>query len=97
MKTIMVNLKQCIRYACRVDKRRYRHDRRVDKRRYRHDRRADSQCRRQQARKSLVFEHASHHVTCRDDMNIVYHPLDRDVYRRPTVKGHSPPVQVKEP
>ena len=41
MKTIMVNLKQCIRYASGVDKRRYRHDRDADKRRYQHDHRAD--------------------------------------------------------
>ena len=45
MKTISVNLKQCIiRYARRADKRRYRHDRRADKRRYRHDRGADKRC-----------------------------------------------------
>ena len=55
MKTITVNLKQCIRYACLADKRSYRqdhcadkpcnrHDRRADKQRYGHDRRADSQC-----------------------------------------------------
>ena len=55
MKTLMVNLKQVIRYACPADKRRYRHDRCADKRlfrhnrysdkrHYRHDCRADSQC-----------------------------------------------------
>ena len=39
-----INFKQCIRYACHADKRRYRHDRREDKRGYQHDCRADSQC-----------------------------------------------------
>ena len=44
MKTMTVNLKQCIRYACRADKWRYWHDRRADKLRYRHDLRVDKQC-----------------------------------------------------
>ena len=54
--TIIINLTQCIGYACRADKNPYRHDRRADKNPYRHDRhadknpyrhdrRADSQCR----------------------------------------------------
>ena len=43
IKTIMVNLKQCIRYAYRADKGRYLHDHRADKPHYLRDRHADSQ------------------------------------------------------
>ena len=55
MKTITVNLKQCIRFACGADKRLYphsrladkqinQHDHHADKRRFWYDRRAGSQC-----------------------------------------------------
>ena len=44
MKTKTADLKQCIRFACRADKLRYRHDCRADNAAYPHDRHADSQC-----------------------------------------------------
>ena len=40
---------------------------------------------------------ASLRVICRDEMHTVFCPLDRDVKWRLPVRGHSPPVQVKEP
>ena len=47
--------------------------------------------------KSLDLEHAFCCVICRDGMNIVRPSLGRDVNWKPSVQGHSPPVQVKEP
>ena len=36
-------------------------------------------------------------VICRDDMETVRRPSDRDFNWRPPVQGKLPPVQVKEP
>ena len=44
---------------------------------------------------NLVSEHASLRVICRDDMNTVRRPSDRDAYWMHPVQGQSPPVQVK--
>ena len=46
------------------------------------------------ARINLVSKHASLRVICRDDMNTVHLPLDKDSYN---TGGPSPPVQVKNP
>ena len=51
----------------------------------------------QQARISLVSEHASLCVICRDDTSTFRHPLDQDVNSRSPVQGNSPHVQVKNP
>ena len=51
----------------------------------------------QQVRLCLVFEHDSLLVICRDDMNTVNHPSDRDFNWRPLCAGIFTPVQVKEP
>ena len=45
----------------------------------------------------LVYVHASLRIICRDDMNIVHSPSDRDVNWMPPVKGQSSYVQVKKP
>ena len=44
-----------------------------------------------------MSEHVSLRVICRDDLTTVRRPSDRDVNSIPTVQGHSPSVQVKEP
>ena len=43
---------------------------------------------------NMVSEHASFRVICKDYMNTVCHPLDRDINWRPPVQGQSSPVQV---
>ena len=48
-------------------------------------------------KEKFMSKQASLRVICRDDMNTVHRPLDRDVNRRPPVQGHSPPMWVKEP
>ena len=46
---------------------------------------------------NLVSGHASLGVICRDVMNTVCRPSDRDVTWRPHVQGQSSPVQVNDP
>ena len=46
---------------------------------------------------SLVSDHTSLRVICRDDMNTGRRTSDRDVNWRPPVQGDSPLMQVKEP
>ena len=46
---------------------------------------------------NLVFEHASLCIICRDDMNTVHRPSDRQVNWGPPMQGQSSPVRVKDP